>query len=332
MNEKSENIKIYRCNICNKIYVSNSSLCNHNSKFHKNNIVIKKSKDVINLPKKVINSSKDVLSLAIQKDILKCTICSKTFQNKSNRYRHEKTCKTKLKVDKCLEIDKINAEKEKIQEEKELIKLKIKLQSGLRLNTKTFKSLNKMLMNRSYYNNINSNNTTINNNIQNNINLIGFGKEEILKILTLKDKKLIMNSGFLCLEKIVEIANVDSYNEFKNILITNLKDNFAYKYDDNFGYFVVVNKNDTINELICNRVMDIEAIYDQLETANKIDDKTKNIIERFLTKIEDKNKFVDKQENITYTNYKDYKMHNIKILLYNNHDKITKDISLFISH
>ena len=31
---------------------------------------------------------------------------------------------------------------------------------------------------------------------------------------------------------------------------------------------------------------------------NKIDDKTKNIIERFLTKIEDKNKFVDKQENI----------------------------------
>ena len=45
-----------------------------------------------------------------------------------------------------------------------------------------------------------------------------------------------------------------------------------------------------------------------------------------------KNKFVDKQENITYTNYKDYKMHNIKILLYNNHDKITKDISLFISH
>ena len=25
-----------RCNICNKNYASNSSLCNHNKKFHKN--------------------------------------------------------------------------------------------------------------------------------------------------------------------------------------------------------------------------------------------------------------------------------------------------------
>ena len=106
-----------------------------------------------------------------------------------------------------------------------------------------------------------------------------------------------MNSGYLCLEKIIEITNVGNYNEFKNIVITNLKDNFAYQYNESLGYFVVVNKNNTINELICNRVMDIEAIYDELETANKIDDKTKKIIKRFLIKIEDKNKFTDEQEN-----------------------------------
>lgn len=34
MNEKSESINIFSCNICNKTYSSKSSLCNHNKKFH----------------------------------------------------------------------------------------------------------------------------------------------------------------------------------------------------------------------------------------------------------------------------------------------------------
>jgi len=37
-----------------------------------------------------------------------------------------------------------------------------------------------------------------------------------------------------------------------------------YKYDDKLGYFIAGNKNEICSDLINNRVMDIEAIYDEL--------------------------------------------------------------------
>ena len=40
MTNNSESIKIFRCNICNKNYSSQSSLCNHTKKFHNNTFLI----------------------------------------------------------------------------------------------------------------------------------------------------------------------------------------------------------------------------------------------------------------------------------------------------
>ena len=56
----------------------------------------------------------------------------------------------------------------------------------------------------------------------------------------------------------------------------------------------------------------------------------KQIIQKFLDKCESEDPFVDEHET-KYQNYKSYKINNIKILLYNNQDKITKDIELLIS-
>ena len=140
-----------------------------------------------------------------------------------------------------------------------------------------------------------------------------------------------MNSRLCSLEKIVEIAHCGEMNQFKNILITNLKDNYAYRYDDSKGYFITVAKNDLLDNVIINRVMDIEAIYDELKTANKINDKTKKLIQDFLDKME--NKEIPFYDNETkYDNFKSYKTNRIKILLYNNQDKITKDIAIMISN
>ena len=74
----------------------------------------------------------------------------------------------------------------------------------------------------------------------------------------------------------------DIYPGFKNIVITNLKDNLAYKYDDQKGYFMIVTKNELLDEFITNRIFDIEAIYDELSDANKIDDNTKKLIQKFF--------------------------------------------------
>jgi hypothetical protein len=126
----------------------------------------------------------------------------------------------------------------------------------------------------------------------------------------------------------VEIVHCGEHNVFKNIVITNLKDKFAYKYDKDKGYFTTMTKNVLLEEVMMYRIMDLEAIYNELSTANMIDKRTKDIIQNFLDDLEKDDKYID--DTTEYPNYKSYKMNNIKILLYNNQDKITKDIALLL--
>ena len=159
-------------------------------------------------------------------------------------------------------------------------------------------------------------------------NILSIGKENIPETLSRMDKKLILDSRWCSLDKMIEIVHCGTHNLFKNIVITNLKDKFAYKYDETKGYFITGNKTDLLDDLMTYRMMDLETIYDELSTANKIDGRTKKIIQAFLDKMENEEPFL--YGEIEYPNYKTYKMNNIKILLYNNQDKITKDIALLI--
>jgi hypothetical protein len=313
-------VEEYKCNKCNKNYSSYKSLWKHNKNFHTNN----NTQNNIVPPQITIKE-------CVKLSTFICKKCNKSLSRSDSLKRHENKC-TKVNEDK-LKIELLLKEKEERQIE--ILKLKLKLENSKRLDNKTFKAVNKILKDRasivnSQNNNINSNNTT---NIQNNIKIVGFGKEEVYELLSLQDKKQIINSRYLCLEKLVEIAHYGKYDQFKNIIITNLKDNFAYKFDEKLGYFVVTTKNDIFNDLISNRLIDIEAIYDELSEINKIDEKTKVIIQNFLDKIQNEDQqFIDENENTTFTNYKTYKINKIKILLYNNQDKITKDIALLISN
>jgi hypothetical protein len=206
------------------------------------------------------------------------------------------------------------------QKENEILKLKLKIEKTNKMHPKSFKKLNNMLINNALNNNsnnINSNNT--------NYNILSIGNENIPEVLSLIEKKKIMNARYLCLEKMVEIAEV------KNIVITNLKDNIAYKFDQTKGYFITTTKNEVLNDIIDNRITDIEEIYDELSTTNKINQDTKNIINKFLEKIQNNDeKFVDENENATYDNYKSYKSNKIKILIYNNNQKISNELTTII--
>ena len=303
------NQKKYNCSLCNKLYSSNSSLSNHNRITHgirKNNIERK----------------------------YECRHCSKEYIFPQSRWKHELNCKTKQEIELSnIKEQNENLLKEKMEKNEEIIKLQRKLLNSKRMDTKTFKAVNKILMERSYHNS--HNNNTINSNNTNTINntyqIYSLGNEELINVLTYEQKKQIMNSRFCSLEKIVEITHCGGMNQFKNIIITNLKDNFAYKYDDSKGYFVSIPKNILLDDVITHRITDIEAIYDELQSANKIDDKTKKIIQDFLDKMgNEETPFFE--NNTKYENFKSYKINNIKILLYNNQDKITKDIALLVSN
>ena len=205
----------------------------------------------------------------------------------------------------------------------------------------TLRKLNKMLLerhNRIKNSTINSNNN-ITNNIQNNnqkiinnFNLIGFGKEDnIHEVLTNKEKRLILNAKYCSLDKLIEIVHCGKYHQFKNIIITNMKDNYMYKYDEKQGVFVLSTKADVLNSLIGYRLDDLEVIYDELLSQNKVDENTKDCIEKFINRINYNNsKYMDIDGNY-HENYKEYKISEIKLLLYNNQDKITNDLSLLLS-
>jgi len=316
----------YKCKICNKIYKTYQTLWKHNRSFHSNppstNII---SNNILN------NTSSDIKKY-------NCTICNRSFNNFQNRWKHTKICKIKnnniIEKDKDLEFKKIELELKK--KEENILKLQLKIQNSKKHDNVTLNKLNKLLMQRNNLiknSTVNSHNTVNNNQqiINNNFQIVGLGKEDIIETLTNKQKKLIMDSKYSSLEKIIEIVHCGSYNQFKNIIITNMKDNYMYKYDEKVGHFVLSTKLDVVNSLIDYRMGDLEVIYNDFLEKNKLDDKTKDAIEKFVNKINySTDKHVD-YNGIEHANYKQYKISEIKMLLYNNKDKIVDDICLFLN-
>lgn len=260
-----------------------------------------------------------------------CKICNKKYTTIQSRWVHYQKCNGKY-----LELERLKSENERMQDTlrrtEEIVRLQKKLLKSKRLDTKTFKAVNKILIERSYYNAQNMQNNTQNNvkTVNNNFQIFSVGNEEILRVLTEQQKKQIIGAKMMALEKIVEIAHCGTNHQFKNILITNLKDDYAYKYDEKKGYFVTVLKKDLLDDVVTYRLTDIEAIYDELQSANKIDAKTKKLIQDFLDKMEnEETPFVEGEKR--FDNFRTYKTNNIKILLYNNQDQITKDVALLMT-
>ncbi len=305
--------------------------------------VWKSPKTVRKSPKKVRKWSEDGM-ICSKINLIKtnddkqyiCRYCSKIYNNKNSKWSHEQKCKLIHNNKKELELLVEKEKKEILKKEEKILKLKLKLEKSNNIDNVTLNQINKKLLERnnliknSNINSIVNSNNKTQNNIFNQFQLIGFTKEDVVELLTMQEKKQIMNSKFCCLEKLVEIIHCGKYNQFKNIIITNMNNNYMYKYDDEKGQFMLSTKSSVLNSLIDCRVSDIEIIYNELIDNNKLDDKTKDLVEKFINKINDNNeKFID-IDNKEYESYKHYKINEIKIILYNNKDKITNDISLML--
>jgi hypothetical protein len=82
----------YTCKLCKRMYSSASSLCNHTTKFHKNNTYnhhnhsYNHNNNIDNHPIIIDNAD------ANSEKKYKCKTCNKEFSYYQNRWRHEKTC------------------------------------------------------------------------------------------------------------------------------------------------------------------------------------------------------------------------------------------------
>ena len=112
------------------------------------------------------------------------------------------------------------------------------LQKNAKIHPKTLQKINKELNNNNIINNITNNNTTNNNNTINTINNttvnIKFGNEKISNLLNEKEMLKIVNKCRYSVEESIKLVHFnDNRPEYKNILITNLRDNIAYIFDGN---------------------------------------------------------------------------------------------------
>ena len=304
-------LKSFCCNMCNIQYKSYKSLWTHNKIKHEG-----------------ASTSKSVFEKKESNCItFSCSTCDKVYKQKQTLTEHRKKCSGSKTIRDDIELEKIKIIA--LEKQQTILELKIKLLEMKKMDKNTFRAVNKVLMEVSSTNITNNTINTINNIIVNNNfvfpSIVKIGGENLMQTLTDLEKSQILNSKYQSLEKMVELVHCGTRDDFKNIVITNLKDKFAYKYDSKKGFFVSVDKNVLLDELFLYRILDLEAIYNELTVANKIDNRTKKIIQDFLDKLDDKNVYVE--ESVKYTDFKAYKQSMIKILLYNNQDKITKDIA-----
>ena len=271
---------------------------NHNKKYHpktNQNIIINNHDDNHNIIK---NDDKK----------LTCKYCNKSFSFNQNKWRHEKKCK----LSDAIEKDKLKKENELLKEKTKLLEERFEseikeLRSQLRelINTKGkihYKTLQKI----NSQNNIENqqNNTQ---NIQQNINIIGFDKENLNEIFSSNEKLNILKHRFGSLNQLIEYTHFnDKYPELKNIKITNLNNNIAYKYDENKKKFIATTKEDLISKLITSRMYDIETFSLNEELDNKLSQKDKAVIQKFIDQFyEDEDLFVDNRKD------------DIKFIIYN---------------
>ena len=340
MNSNSECTHI--CKKCNKTYKTRQSLWNHNHKYHAdidNRDVTNDDYDIHLNDDNVHFDNHNYNHLDNHNtnlpDIKKynCKKCRKEFNNYQNRWRHEKTCNKnqttsllneneilkitlKKQSDELNQIKSLMVEQMKEQKKQEIQNQEIKktlmdlINKNCKVHPKTLQKINKQL--NGDYNTINENNNINKGTINNTYNIIALGHENLTDVFSKKEKMAILKYRYCSLPHLVEYAHFnDKYPQFKNILITNTQNTLAYKYDGKKKQFVAVNKDELLDDIVDERMCDINSFYEELE--NDLDEKTKDILIKVKDKIE------------SDPAYKELKKKDIKLIIYNNRKKVSKE-------
>lgn len=288
-----------QCEICNKKYASIYSLSNHKRLYHQDKIDNKKMKNK-------------------EDNLYYCRYCDdKKYKNRNSRAVHELKCKISTNnniIENIQQHNIIRLEHDKLKDK--LINLKNKLVKKSQLTTKTFKSINKVLIN-------------MNNTIKQTLQIYNLGMENITEVIKEKDKIDILNSGYRSFDKLIQIVHCGQYNQFKNIIITNLKGDVAYVYDSDKGYFVTMQMNYVLEDIFRYRIYNLEEIYEEMKDGNKITEKIKKTIKIFIEKCECEEPYDDNNGKI-YKNFKEYIKFYMKINLHNSSEQVKNDIAKLI--
>ncbi len=193
---------VHTCNLCNKIYASYQSLCNHRTIKHKT---------AYDNPSIILDNHQIILDNPITENenqpakTYECRICNKSFNYFQNRWRHEKIC---------------NKNKEIIEN-----------------NITNNSTINNITNNNNSTTNTTTNNGTINNTIViNNFNEdnIKYNSENFMKRILNRLANNDDESLKGAIPHLVENIKFNpSFKENNNAQITNIRSKIAKKYTNN---------------------------------------------------------------------------------------------------
>jgi hypothetical protein len=228
--------------------------------------------------------SKSILESESKK--YKCKYCVNAYKSIQNRWDHEQKCK-------------INHEKQKrLKEEEKVLKLQIKINQSSNITYKSLQRLNNRIK-------------------QTNISLCNFGNEKLHTLLNEQTQIRLFNTPHKLLDYLINMTYCMGYIQFQNVIITNLKDNNLYIYDDECNQFIAAPKDQTLNKIIWNRVSDIWDMFEKLCEKKKMNQSIKDRLDECLEPLNHPDKIYINSEGTTYLNFQQYHTNKLKYILFN---------------
>ena len=232
-------------------------------------------------------------------------ILSKEFKFQQGKSRHELyRCKKNKNVKKDEQIKQLKLQVQKLMNEKCKMHYKTlnKINNNLRINNGNQINKNNCI---EYINNVHNQNKI-------NVNIIELGKENIFDVLSERERLNILKHRYGSIEKLIQHVHFnDKYPQFQNIIVTNINNNIAYKYDKQSNQFQAIEKSRLLETIFDSRSSDVESFYEV--DRNKLLERDKNALDQLLDLIHKD----DKQA-------KAEKYKKIKIIAHNNLSKILK--------
>jgi len=241
-----------------------------------------------------------------------CKYCDKTYSRIDSLNRHLKTCKEKQKDEEAKEsmnelVNLLNKQNNKLKEqlEKQNMKFEKELDKREKELDKRDKQIDELIKKAGI------NNSTITNNIQNNIKLLSY-KDTDVSSLTDKDILKCLNHSNMCVPHLIKMIHFDPKKpENHNIYISNLKNGYVMAYDGD--KWETKNREEVITDIIDDKQGLIEErIENWIEEGKKYPSIMKKF-ERYLEKKEN-NSVIDKIKE------------EIKLMLFNNRNLIKTKI------
>ena len=245
---------LYKCKICDKEFKQKSNYTDHLNRLKPCiKITEESSKKPQNTSILLKNNSKTLKNI--------CHYCGYGTERKDNYNRHLLSCKVK---------------KQDIEEKEEILN---KLLSTIEINKRIDKLENEKKIKHTQNNkNIkHQNNGTINN----TINIIQFGKEDLSKIDNKEFFEALTQMGYKIPAKMVEKIHInDKYPEYKNIYISDITRGKAMIHD---GKKWKLERFDKISDKLLDKVLNfMEERYEDIKDDKNITEKRKMNMENKL--------------------------------------------------